>query len=98
MMGASMVPRARSRPDAPWMRLSVRMAAVTRGLACAGLRGIERRLAAFDGVLAISSPPGGPTAATMEIPCELSSPEHLPPRDRFWTRRAAICPPGPRDL
>jgi signal transduction histidine kinase len=39
-----------------------------------GLRGIERRLAAFDGVLAISSPPGGPTAVTMEIPCELSLP------------------------
>jgi signal transduction histidine kinase len=40
-----------------------------------GLRGIERRLAAFDGVVAISSPPGGPTAVTMEIPCELSSPK-----------------------
>jgi signal transduction histidine kinase len=40
-----------------------------------GLRGIERRLAAFDGVLAISSPPGGPTAVTMEIPCVLSSPK-----------------------
>jgi signal transduction histidine kinase len=40
-----------------------------------GLRGIERRLAAFDGVLAISSPPGGPTAVTMEIPCELSLPK-----------------------
>ncbi len=38
-----------------------------------GLHGIERRLAAFDGVLAISSPPGGPTAVTMEIPCALSS-------------------------
>jgi len=37
-----------------------------------GLRGIERRLAAFDGVLAISSPPGGPTTVTMEIPCALS--------------------------
>jgi signal transduction histidine kinase len=36
-----------------------------------GLQGIERRLAAFDGVLAISSPPGGPTAVTMEIPCAL---------------------------
>jgi signal transduction histidine kinase len=34
-----------------------------------GLRGIERRLAAFDGVLALSSPPGGPTAVTLEIPC-----------------------------
>jgi signal transduction histidine kinase len=38
-----------------------------------GLRGVERRLAAFDGVLAVSSPPGGPTAVTMEIPCALSS-------------------------
>jgi signal transduction histidine kinase len=37
-----------------------------------GLGGIERRLAAFDGVLAVSSPPGGPTAVTMEIPCALS--------------------------
>ena len=40
-----------------------------------GLRGIERRLASFDGVVAISSPPGGPTAVTMEIPCALSSPK-----------------------
>jgi signal transduction histidine kinase len=40
-----------------------------------GLRGIERRLAPFDGVLAVSSPPGGPTAVTMEIPCALSSPK-----------------------
>jgi signal transduction histidine kinase len=40
-----------------------------------GLRGIERRLAAFDGVMAISSPPGGPTAVTMEIPCALSLPK-----------------------
>ena len=37
-----------------------------------GLRGIERRLAAFDGVLAVSSPVGGPTVITMEVPCELS--------------------------
>jgi signal transduction histidine kinase len=37
-----------------------------------GLRGIERRLAAFDGVLAVSSPAGGPTAITMELPCALS--------------------------
>jgi signal transduction histidine kinase len=40
-----------------------------------GLRGIERRLAPFDGVLAVSSPPGGPTTVTMEIPCALSSPK-----------------------
>ncbi|CAM5307959.1 MULTISPECIES: sensor histidine kinase [Streptomyces] len=40
-----------------------------------GLRGIERRLATFDGVLAVSSPVGGPTMVTMEIPCVLSSPK-----------------------
>ena len=40
-----------------------------------GLRGIERRLAPFDGILAISSPPGGPTAVTMEIPCALPLPK-----------------------
>jgi len=38
-----------------------------------GLRGIERRVAAFDGILALNSPVGGPTVATMEIPCALSS-------------------------
>jgi signal transduction histidine kinase len=37
-----------------------------------GLRGVERRLAAFDGVLALTSPAGGPTLVTMELPCELS--------------------------
>ena len=40
-----------------------------------GLRGLERRLGAFDGILALSSPPGGPTVATMEVPCVLSSPK-----------------------
>src|ERR1022692_3449562 len=40
-----------------------------------GLRGIERRLASFDGVLAVTSPPGGPTVVNMEIPCALSSPK-----------------------
>jgi signal transduction histidine kinase len=40
-----------------------------------GLRGIERRLGGFDGVLAVASPPGGPTVVNMEIPCELSSPK-----------------------
>ena len=37
-----------------------------------GLRGTERRLAAFDGVLAVSSPVGGPTVVTLEVPCALS--------------------------
>ncbi|MFS8202850.1 sensor domain-containing protein [Streptomyces sp. CWNU-52B] len=37
-----------------------------------GLSGVERRLGTFDGVLAVSSPVGGPTMVTMEIPCALS--------------------------
>lgn len=37
-----------------------------------GLAGVERRLGTFDGVLAVSSPVGGPTLVTMEIPCALS--------------------------
>jgi signal transduction histidine kinase len=37
-----------------------------------GLRGIERRLAAFDGLIAVTSPVGGPTVVTMELPCALS--------------------------
>jgi signal transduction histidine kinase len=40
-----------------------------------GLRGVERRLGTFDGVLAISSPPGGPTIVVIEVPCALSSPK-----------------------
>jgi signal transduction histidine kinase len=38
-----------------------------------GLVGVERRLATFDGVLAVSSPPGGPTIVAIEVPCELSN-------------------------
>ncbi|MFC8309244.1 sensor domain-containing protein [Streptomyces olivaceus] len=36
-----------------------------------GIRGIERRLAAFDGTLALTSPPGGGTTAALEIGCDL---------------------------
>jgi signal transduction histidine kinase len=36
-----------------------------------GLAGVEHRLAAFDGVLAVSSPPGGPTIVVLEVPCSL---------------------------
>ncbi|MFI0374149.1 sensor histidine kinase [Actinomadura sp. 1N219] len=43
-----------------------------------GMRGIERRLAAFDGTMAVTSPPGGPTVVTMELPCALSSPKISP--------------------
>jgi signal transduction histidine kinase len=43
-----------------------------------GLQGMERRLAAFDGTMTLSSPPGGPTVVTMELPCVLSSPRTSP--------------------
>jgi signal transduction histidine kinase len=39
-----------------------------------GLQGVERRLGTFDGILAVSSPPGGPTMIIMEVPCALLSP------------------------
>ena len=38
-----------------------------------GLIGVERRLATFDGILAVSSPAGGPTIVVIEVPCALSS-------------------------
>ena len=40
-----------------------------------GLQGVERRLGTFDGILAVSSPPGGPTIVVIEVPCALSSPK-----------------------
>jgi signal transduction histidine kinase len=39
-----------------------------------GLRGVARRLEVFDGTITLTSPAGGPTVVTMEVPCELSSP------------------------
>ncbi|MFE5504405.1 sensor histidine kinase [Amycolatopsis japonica] len=44
-----------------------------------GIRGIERRLGAFDGTFALTSPLGGPTKAIMEIPCQLD-PDASSPR------------------
>lgn len=38
-----------------------------------GLRGVERRLAAFDGVLLVHSPEGGPTTVSVSVPCLLTS-------------------------
>ncbi|CAL9373293.1 hypothetical protein SUDANB121_00917 [Nocardiopsis dassonvillei] len=37
-----------------------------------GLAGLRTRLNAFDGVLRIDSPPGGPTRITVEVPCASS--------------------------
>jgi signal transduction histidine kinase len=44
-----------------------------------GLSGVERRLAAFDGILAVSSPSGGPTIVVIEVPCALSITADRPP-------------------
>jgi signal transduction histidine kinase len=54
-----------------------------------GLAGVERRLATFDGILALSSPPGGPTIVVMEIPC-------ASPADQLSARRETGpgCPAG----
>jgi signal transduction histidine kinase len=41
-----------------------------------GLRGLERRIGTFDGVLALNSPPGGPTIVTLEVPCDLRATSH----------------------
>ncbi|MEV7444038.1 histidine kinase [Streptomyces sp. NPDC091204] len=40
-----------------------------------GLSGVRRRLDPFDGTLVLHSPRGGPTTATLEIPCASSSPK-----------------------
>lgn len=39
-----------------------------------GLAGVARRLTAFDGTLAVESPPGGPTAIRVELPCPILEP------------------------
>ena len=43
-----------------------------------GMRGVMRRLSAFDGTMRVSSPSGGPTIVTLEVPCDLSSPRTTP--------------------
>ncbi|WP_162529900.1 sensor histidine kinase [Nocardioides caldifontis] len=43
-----------------------------------GMLGVRRRLAAFDGTMRVSSPVGGPTLVTLEVPCALSSPKTTP--------------------
>lgn len=43
-----------------------------------GMLGVMRRLAAFDGTMSVSSPAGGPTLVTLEVPCVLSLPRTMP--------------------
>lgn len=60
----------------PWLRIVVRDngrggAAVNRGgSASSGLAGLADRVAAVDGHLSIASPPGGPTAVTIDLPSQ----------------------------
>ncbi|MEU7895410.1 histidine kinase [Nonomuraea sp. NPDC049152] len=58
-----------------------------------GLNGIERRLAAFDGVLALSSPLGGPTTVAMSVPLALPE-EYGKPKaqmPKWQTAIVALC-------
>ncbi|WP_170317118.1 sensor histidine kinase [Acrocarpospora corrugata] len=56
-----------------------------------GLAGIERRLATFDGVLALTSPPGGPTVATLELPFALSTETPEPKHTGWRGMLMALC-------
>ena len=47
-----------------------------------GMLGVMRRLSAFDGTMMVSSPDGGPTLVTLEVPCDLSSPRTTPFSER----------------
>ncbi len=57
-----------------------------------GLTGVEHRLAAFDGILAVSSPSGGPTIIAIEVPCELSSADAA--RSARFPRQEKTLPGG----
>lgn len=58
----------------PWLRVVVRdngrggAALVRDGSSSSGLAGLSDRIAAVDGHLSIASPPGGPTAVTVDLP------------------------------
>jgi signal transduction histidine kinase len=59
----------------PWLRVVVRDngrggAALNRGgSSSSGLAGLADRVGAVDGHISIASPPGGPTAVTVDLPC-----------------------------
>ncbi len=55
-----------------------------------GMTGVMRRLGAFDGTMMVSSPDGGPTIVTLEVPCALSSPRTTP-------SSAPVSPSSSRD-
>lgn len=58
-----------------------------------GMRGVARRLAAFDGTMSVSSPPGGPTVVTLEVPCDLTPPPDASPASSS-PRTTPSCEPA----
>jgi signal transduction histidine kinase len=63
-----------------------------------GMTGVMRRLGAFDGTMMVSSPEGGPTIVTLEVPCDLSSPRTTPssaPASPSSSKDAASPSPPP---
>jgi len=55
-----------------------------------GLTGVEHRLAAFDGILAVSSHPGGPTIIVIEVPCELSTTDAARSPRSSWPEKTLL--------
>ncbi|WP_371529032.1 sensor domain-containing protein [Streptomyces sp. NBC_01283] len=71
--------RIRARHEEEMLRIDVRDegdggADPARGT---GLTGLADRLAVLDGTLTVTSPPGGPTVLSMEIPCRAQQPRAL---------------------
>lgn len=62
-----------------------------------GMLGVLRRLEAFDGTMMVSSPVGGPTIVTLEVPCALSSPRTTPSSEQVSpsSSRATDSPSPP---
>ncbi|WP_202387019.1 sensor domain-containing protein [Nocardioides flavescens] len=59
-----------------------------------GMQGVARRLAAFDGTMSVSSPVGGPTVVTLEVPCDLvPSPTSVAPASSS-PRTTPSCEPA----
>jgi signal transduction histidine kinase len=61
-----------------------------------GLAGVERRLATYDGIVAISSPAGGPTMVVIEVPCMPLSPRRPSPlcNISFYPKLKGLFSPG----
>ncbi len=56
-----------------------------------GMLGVMRRLAAFDGTMSVSSPAGGPTLITLEVPCPLQA---TPDSSSSWPRTTPSSGPA----